>query len=298
MVRKTNPTEKAARLLDLVPYLYSHQGISIAELSTEFSASESEILSDLNTLWMCGESRFDLVDLEFESGFVSIRNAETLNMVRSLSVQETMSILFGIDLLREELDQTRQDLVSEIDQMRTLIDSKISNVVSATPSTNPMIQNAIEAAIRGRRAMKVSYHSVSDDRVSERTIEPFELVTRDKKLFVHAYCREAQSNRTFRVDRIENATVTDSEVDATHSWGESEKAIQIILRIHANSRKVHETFNDLSQNPDGTYTTAIFSKQWLVREVLAAAGGIEILEPLSIRKEILGVVRNLETACR
>ena len=75
MAKKSNPTDKAARLLDLVPFLYSHQGISLKELADIFKVSESEIVSDLNTLWMCGESRFDLVDLEFESGFVTIRNA-------------------------------------------------------------------------------------------------------------------------------------------------------------------------------------------------------------------------------
>ena len=298
MVRKATPAEKAARLLDLVPYLYSHQGISIAELASVFSATESDILSDLNTLWMCGESRFDLVDLEFESGYVSIHNAETLNMVRSLSVQETMSILFGLDLLREEIDQTREDLVAEIDQMRSLISEEISQVVSATPSIKPTIQSAIDTAIKSRKALKVSYHSISDDQISERIIDPLELIFRDNKLFLNAFCREVQSNRTFRVDRFQSAEVTDSEIDVDHSWVGAEEAITVTLKIHSDSRKVRELFTHLNANPDGTYSTAVFSKQWLIREVLAAEGEIEILTPLSIRKEILGVTKHLESAYR
>ena len=36
MVKKTTPTEKAARMLDLVPFISSHQGIATTELAAEF----------------------------------------------------------------------------------------------------------------------------------------------------------------------------------------------------------------------------------------------------------------------
>lgn len=82
MAKKSTPVEKAARMLDLVPFITTHQGIPLDDLAAQFQVSQSELLSDLNALWMCGDSRFDLIDLEFESGFVSIRNAETLSLVK------------------------------------------------------------------------------------------------------------------------------------------------------------------------------------------------------------------------
>jgi proteasome accessory factor C len=88
---QSTPVEKAARLLDLVPFISTHQGIALAELAEEFNLSESELLSDLNTLWMCGLPGYtplELIDLEFESGYVSIRNAEVLQRVRLLTKQE------------------------------------------------------------------------------------------------------------------------------------------------------------------------------------------------------------------
>jgi len=155
MAKNTNPTQKAARLLDLVPFLYTHQGISIRELAKNFDVSESEIVSDLNTLWMCGESRFDLVDLDFESGFVTIRNAEALNLVRELSKQEIMTILFGLDMLREDLQSERTDLLKEIEVLKSLLNQKSTVAISASPAYDPKVQRTIDTAIQRRRALEI-----------------------------------------------------------------------------------------------------------------------------------------------
>ena len=102
MSKKSTPTQKAARMLDLVPYISSHQGVSTSELAEQFGVSVTELLSDLNALWMCGDDRFDLIELEFASGYVSIRNADTLNRVRNLSHQEIIAIVLGLDLISKD----------------------------------------------------------------------------------------------------------------------------------------------------------------------------------------------------
>jgi proteasome accessory factor C len=131
MNRKANPVEKAARLLDLVPFIYTHQGISVSDLATEFSIKSEELLADLNALWMCGETRFDLIELEFESGFVYIRNAEALNVVRSLSVQEVTAILFGLDLLKESISIERADVLLDIEIIKGVIGTSLQRLVAS-----------------------------------------------------------------------------------------------------------------------------------------------------------------------
>ena len=74
MAKQETGLARTARLLDLVPYLTTHQGIAISELAKTFNATVKEITDDLNTLWMCGLPGYtplELIDLEFESGFVS-----------------------------------------------------------------------------------------------------------------------------------------------------------------------------------------------------------------------------------
>ena len=115
-------------MLDLVPYLHAHQGIALSTLAQNFGVSESEMSADLTTLWMCGLPGYtplELMDLSFDSGFVTIRNAQTLESPRSLNKEEAIALLLGLDLVRSALSSEREDLLSKIDilsqRLRTLI---------------------------------------------------------------------------------------------------------------------------------------------------------------------------------
>jgi len=44
------PLEQTARLLDLVPFLLSHQGISLIDLAKHFKVDSDVMIDDLNTL--------------------------------------------------------------------------------------------------------------------------------------------------------------------------------------------------------------------------------------------------------
>ena len=103
MVKRTStPIEQTARLLDLVPFLLAHQGIPVEQLAEHFRVTKEIILDDLNTLWMCGLPGYtplELIDLEFDSGFVTIRNAQPLAEVRALVGSELVALVLGLDLL-------------------------------------------------------------------------------------------------------------------------------------------------------------------------------------------------------
>ena len=80
------PLERTARLLDLVPYINTHQGIALKDLAAVFEVSHAQMVNDLTTLWMCGLPGYtplELMDLDFESGYVNISNAPTLAKPRT-----------------------------------------------------------------------------------------------------------------------------------------------------------------------------------------------------------------------
>jgi predicted DNA-binding transcriptional regulator YafY len=278
--------EKAARLLDLVPFLYKNQGISIDQLAEEFNVDRDEILSDLNTLWMCGETRFDLIELEFDSGFVYIRNAQAINLVRSLSSQEMISIFFGLDLLRDELGNQRPDLIKEIESLKSKINPELSSKVSANPAVSASLLEAIDKAIASRSLLEIEYHSVADDKYSKRLISPIEKVRRDGHDFLIAFCSVADSRRTFRLDRISNHQIVDLSSPQFPVIDESEKRISAKLKVHGNARLLQETFDKCQDLGDKTFLVEVFNSSWLIREVIASAGDFELLEPLALREEV------------
>ncbi|CAN2199964.1 COG2378 Predicted transcriptional regulator [Candidatus Nanopelagicaceae bacterium] len=286
MVKRSTPMEKAARLLDLVPFLYKNQGISIDQLAEEFNVDRDEILSDLNTLWMCGETRFDLIELEFDSGFVNIRNAQAINLVRSLSSQEMISIFFGLDLLRDELGNQRPDLIKEIESLKSKINPELSSKVSANPAVSASLLEAIDKAIASRSLLEIEYHSVADDKYSKRLISPIEKVRRDGHDFLIAFCNVADSRRTFRLDRISNPQIVDLSSPQLPVIDESEKRISAKLKVHGNARLLQETFDKCQDLGDKTFLVEVFNSSWLIREVIASAGDFELLEPLALREEV------------
>lgn len=64
------------------------------------------------------------------------------------------------------------------------------------------LQQAIDAGL----AVHIKYEPAGKD-VSQRTIDPHYLQKRRNIWYLHAYCRKAQDNRNFRLDRIRTLTV-------------------------------------------------------------------------------------------
>jgi len=285
MNKRITPVEKAARLLDLVPYIYSHQGIALDDLASEFAISKAELLSDLNTLWMCGESRFDFIDLEFESGFVSIRNAEVVNIVRSLSAQEVTAILFGLDILRESLESERPDLLADIAGIKEKIGKSLDRSITGEPGVSGLVSAAINLALKNREKLNITYHSLARDELSKRVVHPIERRLEDGFEILLAFCEEADALRTFRLDRITNAIRVESPSQPV-SIVNSIDRIRVKIRVHSDHREVFEALGDLQPNPDGTFVVDVYNQSWLIREVLASAGSIEVIEPVELRHEI------------
>ena len=285
MNRKANPVEKAARLLDLVPFIYTHQGISVSDLATEFSITSEELLADLNALWMCGENRFDLIELEFESGFVYIRNAEALNVVRSLSVQEVTAILFGLDLLKESISAERADLLSDIEIIKGVIGTSLQRLVASEPMISGGVIMAIDAALRNRQKLQITYHSVADDVTSERVVHPIEKRVENGVELLLAFCESADAVRSFRLDRIQKSELV-QVASSQMSRVQSGVIESVTIKIHSDVRRVSETFGVLTPGSGNTYSVDIYNQSWLIREVLASGGGIEVVEPAALRAEI------------
>jgi len=290
MAKKDAGLARTARLLDLVPYLTTHQGIAISELAKTFNTTVKEITDDLNTLWMCGLPGYtplELIDLEFESGFVSIRNAETLSAPRALDRAEALSIYMGLDLLSAELSDSSQSLAVEIsnlqDQLRTQLISAPQVQIEA--SFKSEFRALILRAIRRRGWLEITYHSAANDQVAKRNVAPYELSQSGSYEYLQGYCDSAKSIRNFRADRIVEVIEIDDQVWPSNQVSGNVEAIKYEIKVHASSRQVLEV---LPQVTAGSATATIegFSAPWISRAILSLASQVEATEPKEIRAAV------------
>ena len=290
MAKQESGLARTARLLDLVPYLTTHQGIAISELAKTFDTTVKEITDDLNTLWMCGLPGYtplELIDLEFESGFVSIRNAETLAAPRALDRAEALSIYMGLDLLSAELGGSNSSLVSEISNLQEQLRSQLISApqVQIEASLASELRALILRAIRRRGWLEITYHSAANDQVTKRQVAPYELSQSGSHEYLQGYCDNAKAIRNFRADRIVAVSEIADQLWPSNLVSANDEAIDYEVKVHAASRQVLEVLPQISANST-TATIQGYSAPWISRAILSLAGQVEAIAPTEIRASV------------
>jgi len=294
----TSPIAKTARLLDLVPFITTHQGISIKDLATEFAITTEELLDDLNTLWMCGLPGYtplELIDLSFESGYVSIRNAEILQKVRLLTKEELVVIAIGLDFLKESLSKDREDLLVAITSLQNKIKSLIGDIAQVTPTVDSAHRAIILRALKERKNLEIEYHSLSRDQITIRSVTPLEL-GEDKGIEVLlAYCSTASGFRTFRLDNVKQAKLLDTSEFVAETRNGSEEIFRAKCRVNSRLRTTFERFRleadvatsaGLNSGEGITVEVTSFSQDWLVRNFMSTLANTEIMGPAELAKSV------------
>jgi proteasome accessory factor C len=285
-----NPLERTSRMLDLVPYINTHQGISLVELAKVFEVSTDQMINDLTTLWMCGLPGYtplELMDLDFESGFVSITNAPTLAKPRSITHEEGVALVLGLDVLRSAISSERDDLIGAIESLSKRISELVNLPLALTASSDLSheVSTSVKEAISQRSGLKISYHSLYKDEISTRVVLPLEILDNDGYLYLHAYCSTAKDFRNFRIDRIQSAETAEVEKPSTATPENPEK-IPFELKVVRPTRDVSERFAESYLDAGTVFKGSSFSQQWISRSVFASGGAVELMTPSDIRSDI------------
>jgi proteasome accessory factor C len=239
---------------------------------------------------MCGLPGYtplELIDLEFESGFVSIRNAETLAAPRALDRAEALSIYMGLDLLSAELVSANASLVAEISNLQEQLRSQLISApqVQIEASLASELRALILRAIRRRGWLEITYHSAASDQVTKRQVAPYELSQSGAHEYLQGYCDNAKAIRNFRADRIVAVLEIADQLWPTNQVAANDEAIEYEVKVHSASRQVLEVLPQVSPN-SSTATAQGFSAPWIARAILSLGGQVEATEPSQIRAAV------------
>ncbi|ADU48291.1 helix-turn-helix transcriptional regulator [Intrasporangium calvum] len=212
-------TQRLGRLLDLVPWLLRHQGVSLEEAAREFSVSPRQIESDLELLFLCGTPGYthaELIDAQWDDGHIYLANADDIAAPMRLTRDEAVTLTAGLQALSSIL------VNSEI------ADRTLAKLRAATTAADPgggqialdlddgsqhAVMTQLKEALAGRRRVHLSYYVATRDETTERDVDLMRIVNLDGQWYLEGWCHRAGGVRFFRVDRVAAATVLD--VDGT-----------------------------------------------------------------------------------
>ncbi|BDU07155.1 helix-turn-helix transcriptional regulator [Nocardia cyriacigeorgica] len=301
---------RLSRLLNMVPYLMAHPGISAAEAAADLGVTTKQLMSDLNQLWMCGLPGYgpgDLIDLSFSEESIDVTFSAGIDRPLRLTSTEATALLVA---LRSIVDTPGMVDPSAAHSAIAKIEAAISGAAPETadgprPVEAPAVAT-VRAALAARHALRLVYYSASRDVVSERIVDPVRIVLVDNNSYLQAWCRQAEGVRLFRFDRIEDATELDeparprsdaAEADAALDLFQDDPALPLArLRIRGDYGWVLDQYpiQRLAVHPDGSLeaTMRFATLDWMARLLLGFGSGVTVLGP----PELVAAVRERSNA--
>ena len=208
--------QRLQRLLALVPWVAAHaDGADINEICRRFDLDRRQLLADLDVVMMVGVYPFSpdaLIDVWIEDDIVSIRFADYFARPLQLTAAEGLSLLVaGRALLGSPGSEPDGPLSRALGKLSDVIGPVADQVVDVQlGATSTAVFQAIDLGRQRQLQVAIDYYSSLRDSRGLRTIEPATVFTSDGHWYVTAWCHQAQGERLFRLDRIAEATLTET----------------------------------------------------------------------------------------
>jgi proteasome accessory factor C len=215
---RTTADDRLRRLLALVPWVAAHDGPAVEEVCARFGCTEAELLADLDLLFVCGVHPFTpdtLIEVDVADGRVWIRYADWFARPLRLTPAEGLALVAaGTALLATPGADPEGPLARGLAKLAAVLGVDPDEAVEVELGSAPAdVLDAVQRAVADRRALEVDYYSYGRDVWARRVIEPYRVLSMAGQWYVPAWCRQAQAERLFRVDRMRAPLVLDEHVE-------------------------------------------------------------------------------------
>jgi proteasome accessory factor C len=312
--------ERFARLVTLAGVLIDAardgRKLDVAALCGMLQVSEQELRQDIDVLnvvnfgggsyVLYAEVQGDQIEVDPEPyGDNFARPARLLPL-------EAKALVAAIDLIGEHLPEgslasARQKIVDALGQDPA--DEGLQ--ITTAKGDDSEIARVVSGAIARRRLLQIEYYKENEDEFTERTIEPYKLANGQEGWYVHSWDLDKGQPRSYRLDRIREATVLDETYEPragvepdVHGWlatGEVDSASTARIWISPDrARWAREDRRVVQDLADGAVIVerTFASGDWLAREILKEAGDAVVLEPDDARRAVLEAAESLAGAAR
>ena len=310
------PAERFARLLALMTRLLAACGdsaeahIPIAELRASLNLDRRVLEDDIGLLNLInfGGGCYALY-AQIEGDTVAVQKetyGDRFARPARLSPLEAKALLWALDFIGDRLPTEAGGSLSSV---RAKVEAAMGSEGLPTVElgraqiANAGVAAAVSHAIREDRLLEIDYWTESRGAITKRTIEPHLLVNAQDAWYVVAFCRRADGQRTFRLDRIRSAVLLEERFDRRPEiavsgpylpWGAHPQPGETVAQSAsvwcnpALARWMLEKHHSRERFADGSVLVEIpyASEDWLVKELLKYQGDAVLFEPVALRRTV------------
>jgi len=295
-----NAANRALRTMDLIPYILENPGVSIIKLAKQFSVTEKQIESDLQLVFMCGlpgYTPYELIDLIFEDGVVSIIDPQVLDKPRRFTKSELVVIALGLQLLGElsASDSARLSKIKLLSNKITQLGGSNSIIFAPSSSKSPFVE-VISKAIINKKSLTIQYQSLVKDEVSIRTISPHNLYFMNGNLYLSAMDLAAKADRVFKVELIKTCEV--GKDISSEVVNENNSTLEVVLDVQKTYKNFIERNSSIitaveEQKNCFRVHLKLSNLEWLKRSILSNSPGIKVISPSLLAQEVAALATSL-----
>lgn len=288
-----------ARMLTLVPWLLERPGASVAETAEAFGVEPAQIRRDLGHLDFCGLPGLgggDLFDVSLVGDRIVVSMADELRRPLKPTANEALRLVLTVDAVADALGEELPVLRSAIAKIRdTLgIPADVADVLAdPQPPALPPIRQALAEA----KQVALTYQSRADTQPAPRLVEPWALHLLDGVWYLQGLDVQRQDQRTYRLDRVAQATVTDEPAAAEApphlpppQYVQGSDDLEVVLELEASARWIEGamTVDSVEERPDGGAVVTLHTDapRWVARLVLMGGGAVVVKAPSSLAAEV------------
>lgn len=282
------------RLLAIIPWIAGQDGPTIADVCQRFDLTRPQLLADLDVVFMVGLHPFtpdELIDVVIEDDRIWLRltGAAFAQPLRLSPEQGLRLVAAGASLLSTPGADPEGPLARGLAKLATLLGITEGEALSVTLGRAPAeTLRALRAALDSRQAVRIDYYAYGRDERTNRVVEPYQLFAEGGQWYLRGWCRLAQAERLFRVDRIQSVEVLGETVEIPTDLGPGavyhpridDPRVTLLLRPPALWVLEQYEVESVESGLDGAVHArmAISAQAWLERLLVRLGPAAEVID--------------------
>jgi proteasome accessory factor BC len=280
------------RLLAIVSWLAKVGAAPIEEVAERFGLGREELVRELELAACCGIPPYSpdaLMEIVVTEATVEAFLPEPMARPRRLTPSEGFALAAAArTILAVPGADAGGSLARAADKLEAVLGAHESLTVDLPA---PPLLAGVQRLVEDGRSADIEYHSGSTDEVTERRVDPVQVVSLDGHWYLDAFCHRAGGLRRFRVDRIRRVEPGDpvpgelpaprKPTDDSFIPGPGSEVVQ--LELDADAAWVLDSVPVLerAERADGgaDVTLAVGGTAWFERLLLQAGPGARVISP-------------------